>query len=175
MRSARPTTARTRRLATTLLAIGLACAAGGATAQLFGNTDWQESPAPPPPAFDVDRLVPIGMPGYMTLEFGVDPATIVVTPDGVVRYVVVARNPAGGAVNAFYEGVRCATEQMKGYARSSGGGWEAVVDPQWKSFRAMNSSYTRALAQQALCRGGVPRSSVALMIGRLKNPVRETD
>jgi hypothetical protein len=153
----------------------MSCATGSASAQLFGNVDWQESPTPPPPAFDVDRLVTIGMPGYMTLRFGVDPATIVVTNDGVVRYVVVARNPAGGAINAFYEGVRCATEQMKGYARSSGGDWETTTDPQWRSFRAMNSSYTKAIAQQALCRGGAPRSSTGEMIARLKNPIRESE
>jgi len=163
-----------RRLAA-LLAVCLSCIAGSASAQLFANVDWQESPAPPPPAFDVARLVTIGMPGYMTPNFGVDPATIVITGDGVVRYVVVARNPAGGAVNAFYEGVRCATEEMKGYARSSGGGWETVADPQWRSFRAMNSSYTKAIAQQALCQGGAPRSSVSEMIGRLKKPVRESE
>lgn len=175
MASARPAIGSPRCLGI-LLAVCLSCAAGGASAQLFANAvDWQESPTPPPPAFDVNRLVPIGMPGYMTLKFGIDPSTIVVTGDGVVRYVVVARNPEGGAVNVFYEGVRCATEQMKGYARSSGGDWEMVTNPQWKSLRATNSSYTKAIAQQALCQGGAPRQSAAEMIGRLKNPIRETE
>jgi hypothetical protein len=151
------------------------CVCGGAAAQLFTDVDWKESPVPPAPAFDVAKLVEIAMPRYMTLRFGVDPATIVVTGDGVVRYVVVARNPGGGAINAFYEGVRCATEQMKGYARSGGNGWEMVDDPQWRSFRTMNSSYTKSLAQQALCQGGAPRHSVGAMVDRLKNPVRETE
>ncbi len=142
---------------------------------MFGDAEWKESPAPPPPTLNVEGLVAIGMPGYMTLKFGIDPATIVVTGDGVVRYVVVARNPSGGAVNAFYEGVRCATEQMKSYARSSGGPWEMATDAQWKSFRTMNSSYTKAIAQQALCQGGAPRQSVGEMISRLKNPIRETE
>jgi hypothetical protein len=172
--SARPVIVSARHVAV-VLAVCLSYAAGNASAQLFASVDWQESPTPPPPAFDVDRLVTIGMPSYMTLKFGIDPATIVITGDGVVRYVVVARNPAGGAVNAFYEGVRCATEQMKGYARSSGGDWEITADPQWKSFRAMNSSYTKAIAQQALCQGGAPRQSAGDMIGRLKNPIRETE
>jgi len=148
---------------------------GSASAQLFTDVDWKESAIPPAPAFNVDRLVEISMPRYMTLKFGVDPATIVVTGDGVVRYVVVARNPAGGAINAFYEGVRCATEQMKGYARSGGNGWETASDPEWRSFRTMSSSYTKALAQQALCQGGAPRQSVGNMIDRLRNPVREAE
>jgi hypothetical protein len=151
------------------------CFSGSASAQLFTNVDWQESPIPPAPAFSVERLVEISMPRYMTLRFGVDPATIVVTGDGVVRYVVVARNPAGGAINAFYEGVRCATEQTKGYARSGGNGWEIASNPEWRSFRTMNSSYTKSLAQQALCQGGAPRHSVRDMVDRLKNPIREAE
>jgi hypothetical protein len=174
MSSARPANASARRLAV-VLAVCLSCATGSASAQLFADVDWQESPTPPPPAFDVARLVSIGMPGYMTLKFGIDPSTIVVTGDGVVRYVVVARNPDGGAVNAFYEGVRCATEQMKGYARSSGVEWERVDDPQWKSIRTMNSSYTKAIAQQALCQNGAPRHSVSEMMDRLKNPIRGSE
>jgi hypothetical protein len=149
--------------------------AGGAFAQLFPNVDWQESPTPPPPTFDATRLVEIGMPRYMTLRFGVDPATIVVTGDGVVRYVVVAHHPTSGAVNAFYEGVRCATEQMKSYARSAGGSWEVSPDPQWRSFRTMNSSYTKALAQQALCQGGAPRSTREDMISHLRTPLGESN
>ena len=49
----------------------------------------------------------------MSLKFGVDPATIVITGDGVVRYVVVASNQEGGAINAFYEGVRCSTRRSE--------------------------------------------------------------
>ena len=42
---------------------------------------------PTPPAFSQDKLIALDMPPYMTLKFGVDPATITVTGDGplVVR------------------------------------------------------------------------------------------
>lgn len=138
--------------------------------------DWKEVEAPPPPAFDVQRLEPIAMPPYMSLKFGVDPATITITGDGVVRYVVVAssRNGgAGGATNAFYEGVRCSTSEVKSYARFSGGKWDLVERPEWKSFRDLNSSYARQLASQALCRGNAPRTSVRDMMANLRNPARE--
>ncbi|MGJ7489234.1 CNP1-like family protein [Variovorax sp. ZT4R33] len=157
-------------------ALALACllgATGGASAQLFENPEWKESAVPPPPAFDENRLVPIDMPRYMTLKFGVDPATIAITGDGVVRYVVVANNKAGGASNAFYEGVRCATGEMKSYARYGGAGWETVPNPEWKKMFSLNSSYTLALSQQGLCRGAAPRGSVNEMVQRLKNPLPE--
>src|SRR5437868_9499676 len=77
----------------------LACvlgAAGLAQAQLFQDPEWKETEAPPAPAFDPNKLVPVEMPPYMTLKFGIDPSTIKVTGDGVVRYVVVASHREGG-------------------------------------------------------------------------------
>lgn len=157
-------------------AVALACllgAAGGASAQVFTDPEWKETPVPPPPAFDESRLVPIEMPRYMTLKFGVDPATIAITGDGIVRYVVVASNKAGGATNAFYEGVRCATGEMKSYARYGSQGWDVLPNPEWKKMFTLNSSYTLLLSQQGLCRGAAPRASVNEMVQRLKNPLPE--
>jgi hypothetical protein len=141
---------------------------------LFDDLDWKESDVPPPPAFDRNKLVEIEMPRYMSLKFGVDPATIQITGDGVVRYVVVAANRESGGFNAFHEGVRCATEEYKTYARlMTDGKWEPTPDPEWK--RIGNSRHTLALAVQAICRGRAPRASVADMIGHLKNPIREVE
>lgn len=135
--------------------------------------EWKETEAPPPPAFSTSRLEPISMPAYMSLKFGVDPATITITGDGIVRYVVVANSVRGDASNAFYEGVRCSTSEVKSYARFNGGKWELVEKPEWKSFRDLNSSYARQLAQQGLCRGNAPRRSVSEMLSNMRNPVRE--
>ncbi len=150
--------------------------AGLASAQLVPDLDWKESEAPPPPAFNQDKLVEIETPRYLSLKFGVDPATIKVTGDGVVRYVVVARNREGGGFNAFYEGVRCATDEYRTYARLTGGGtWEATQDADWKRISDRNSRYTQALATQGLCRGHAPRASVADMVRHLQSPVREVE
>lgn len=172
-----PSTTRFMQGASRILAVAAVCmgVSGLVAAQIFSQDDWVESTVPPPPAFSTAKLVPIMMPRYMTLEFGVDPSTIVITPDGVVRYVVVARNPAGSAVNAFYEGVRCATAQVKVYARSNGTEWETATDPQWKALRFLNSSYSKALATQGLCGGAAPRVSVGEMLRHLKQPVREIE
>lgn len=137
------------------------------------DKEWKETEAPPPPAFDVNRLEPIEMPPYMSLRFGVDPNTITITGDGIVRYVVVAssRNGSGGgASNAFYEGVRCSSAEVKSYARFSNGKWEVVEKPEWKSFRDLNSSYARRLADQGLCRGNAPRVSVKDMLANMRDP-----
>jgi hypothetical protein len=131
---------------------------------------WKETEAPPPPAFDMKRLVPVAMPPYMSLKFGVDPQTMTVTPDGVVRYVVVAYRESGNATNAFYEAVRCATDEYKTYARYGGDGWSQVTNAEWKKIDDRNSIYTAELAKQSLCRGRAPRASVRAMIQELKQP-----
>jgi hypothetical protein len=131
--------------------------------------EWKETEVPPPPAFDLKRLLPIEMPPYMNLKFAVDPQTLAVTGDGVVRYVVVATS-SSGTVNAFYEGVRCSTEEAKTYARYSGGAWHTVEAPEWKRFADMNSRYVKELAKQGLCRGHAPRVSVQDLVRELKQP-----
>lgn len=137
------------------------------------DTEWEETVAPPPPAFSESRLLPIEMPPYMSLKFGIDPNTIALTRDGIVRYVVVAQNRNGGGVNAFYEGVRCSTGEMKSYARYNNGTWQETKTPEWKRIDDLNSRYIRALSTQALCRGNAPRNSVGDMVQNLRNPVRE--
>lgn len=156
-------------------ALALACCLALSTpvfAQLFDNLDWKESNVPPAPAFDTKRLLPLELPVHMTLRYGIDPGTIVITGDGVVRYVVVASSPSG-AVNAFYEGVRCATAEMQTYARSTGGEWHVVQAPEWKPIRDMISLHTAAVQQQGICRGRAPRASVGDIVLQLKQPTRE--
>jgi len=133
------------------------------------NPDWQESEAPAPPAFNPEKLLPLDMPPYVTLKFGIDPATLSITPDGIVRYVVVARSDSG-ANTAFYEGILCAKGEVKSYARTqSDGQWRAVAKPQW---RALNdnqpSPHARVFARQGACDGSTAASSVTDIVRAMK-------
>ena len=155
-------------LAAAVLALGLAPAA---MAQLFANPDWKESPVPPAPAFDHRRMLEIDMPRMLDLKYGVDPATIVVTGDGVVRYVIIAKNTGpSSAMNASYEGVRCATGEGKIYARFSGDAWHDVEHPEWKPLEQARTRYNLALARQAICRSGAPRQTADEMVRALRKP-----
>jgi hypothetical protein len=138
-----------------ILSAILACFAMAAASQ--GADDVIESIAeilPPPPSYSKDKLIAIGMPPYVTLKVGVDPNTIDIAADGVLRYVVVMRNAAGSATVA-YEGIHCAKGEVKTYARvNSAGAWVFVTQPQWRSIS--NNSGTRhaqAIAQQGGCEG----------------------
>lgn len=128
----------------------LPCA--GLAQGFIDDPDWKEFEVPPPPPFNKDKLIAIDMPAYVSLKFGVDPATLVITRDGVVRYVMVAINETG-SVNAMYEGIRCASGEFKTYARySSSGQWSLVKDPQWRALNDNNTpKHALALARSGAC------------------------
>lgn len=131
------------------------------------DPDWQESEAPAPPAFSTSQLLPLEMPPYVTLQFGIDPSTLAITPDGIVRYVVVARN-ASGSVNAMYEGIRCATGEVKVYARAGQSGkWSAVKEPEWRPLNDNQPSrHAWVFARQGACDGRAAAASTPADIVR---------
>jgi hypothetical protein len=133
------------------------------------NPDWKESEAPPAPALDLQHLVPFDVSVNSALSYGIDPASISVGRDSIVRYVVVARS-SSGATNAMYEGIRCGTGEVKTYARySSDGRWNVVRQPEWHSlFGYMPSHHSRALAAQGLCNGNGPGASPDAILRELK-------
>ena len=159
-----------------LPALILLLVAGSAAAQLIDqDPDWKEVDVPAPPAFKTDRLIPLEMPRHISLKLGVDPETLRITSDGIVRYVMVATSPSGN-VNATYEGIRCLTGEVKTYARHGATGkWSPVVDPQWKPLNGNQPSlHALALARQGACDGRAATSqSPEDIIRKLKNPLPE--
>ena len=147
------------------LALALVLAAGAAQAQLAPpDPDWKEAQVPAPPPLRTQGLIPIDLPGS-ALRFGVDPASIGVTSDGIVRYVVVAASGTG-AVNAFYEGVRCRTGEVRLYARHNPeGGWVQLPDSEWQSLHASRfSRHSLLIARNGVCNSGAPNHSVRQIV-----------
>ncbi len=151
----------------------LCCLSGTVWAQYVAEEpEWKESSVPPPPAFNVDKLVTFEVSPNSSLVFGVDPASISISKsDGVVRYVMVAAN-ASGARNVMYEGIRCATGEFKTYGRySPEGRWNMVDNAEWRPlFGNMPSKHALRFAQAGACdNAGLP-ASVNVSVSRLKNP-----
>ena len=155
-----------------LWALALAVAAASASAQLIPDihTDWKEAEAPPPPPLRTNGLIPVDVPGT-SLRFGVDPASITVGSDGVVRYVVVATS-SSGAVNGIYEGLKCNTGEVKVYARHSpDSGWTPVSQGEWRNVRSIpNTRYSLAIARGGVCKEHAPNANPAQMIRDLRAP-----
>jgi len=156
----------------------LACAAQVQAQQIFANdAEWKETDAPPPPAFDVNKLILFDVPTSTSLVYGVDPATISISKsDSLVRYVVVATS-ASGVRNVMYEALRCSTGEFKTYARySPNGKWSLVGNPQWRSvFDHMPSKHPLRLARAGACDQSAAVGSVTELVNKLKNPSRYLD
>ena len=139
------------------------------------DPDWKESEAPPPPPFQADRVLPLDMPRHITTRVGVDPQTLRITDDGIVRYVMVAGTP-GSSVNASYEGIRCLTGEVKVYARySSNGTWRSLPNADWKPLNGNQPSlHALVLARQGACDGrAATAGTVANIVSKLKAGSRE--
>ena len=150
----------------------LAAAASGALAQFAAtiDPDWKEGGAPPPPALRTTGLIALEIP-RSTLRFGIDPATITIGQDRVVRYVVVAQGE-GGAINGIYEGLHCNTGKVKVYARNAGAGWVPAQDAGWKPVHdAPHATYTLPIARGGACSGHAPNRSAAQIVRDLRAPV----
>lgn len=149
-------------------------ASSPAQAQVYAfedPVDWKEIETPPPPAFDVKKLIPFEVSPNSQLVYGVDPAAISISQkDGVVRYVVVASS-ASGARNVMYEGIRCTTGEFKTYARqSSDGKWTNMSNPEWRSlFGNMPSKHALRFARAGACDSAAPATSVDVLVRRLRN------
>lgn len=143
--------ARQRRLGFGLAVLTWAVAGQAQIASL--DPDWQETEVPAPPGFSSTDLLNLDMPKYVTLNFGIDPSSIAITPDGIVRYVVVVHNASGAMSAALYEGIRCATSQVKTYARSNRpGSWISNKSPEWRDFTDnLPSKHAWVFARQAAC------------------------
>ena len=129
----------------------LFCGAAGAQNTL-DNPDWVEEKEPPAPAYSPARVLPLEMPNFVTVKVGIDPNTIYVGGDGIVRYVVVMTNSTGTS-NAAYEGIRCLTGEVKTYARAgSSGVWSPLPAPVWRDVMDnIGSQHARMFARQAAC------------------------
>ena len=147
----------------------LAISCGTALAQFIADDpDWKEVEVPSAPAFDLKRLVPVEMSAQSQLKWGVDPATVSMTKDGIIRYVVVAQS-SSGVVNAMYEGIRCNKAEFRRYARHNpGSGWVKSTDTDWTPLRNTGASrHPETLAKGGMCDGAAPPASVAEAMQRL--------
>ncbi len=161
-------------LTAVVLAIALNTAwPGSAYAQAYLDAaDWKEIDVPPPPAFDVAKLITFEVSSNSALTYGVDPATVLISKvDGVVRYVIVAFS-ATGSKNIMYEGLRCSTGEAKTYARyTPDGRWMSVTDPKWRSlFDVSTPRHPLRFARAGACDSGAPVGTVRELVAKLKNP-----
>lgn len=157
-----------------LLVLALAGASLCAGAQPApDHPDWKELEAPPPPALRTQGLIPLEVPGSASsLRFAIDPESVSVGSDSIVRYVVVAAG-SSGVTNGIYEGIRCSTGEVKVYARHNpDSGWVPAKGSDWRELRTTpNSRYSLEVARSGACLGRAPNGTAAQIVNDLKAPI----
>lgn len=141
------------------LALGFwACAAG---AQI--QSDWErenedrlkqtDEKLVPPPVLDKSRLIEVKLATSRETEFRyyVDPASVSVGDDRIVRYVLVARSPSG-VENVSFEGIRCPGE-YRVYALGRPDGSWAGRAAAWRPIPRDPRVSQNALSRQYFCPG----------------------
>jgi hypothetical protein len=93
---------------------------------------WVELEVRLPPYPKPGNLIQFEVSSASSNRFYIDPDSISVGGDGVVRYTLVIRGPAG-AENISYEGIRCETREQKYYAFGrSDGSWSSARSGVWR-------------------------------------------
>jgi len=155
-----------RPLAAAALLVGLAaCSAGGEydrtrsdwetanSARIAKESDPLEAPLPGP--LNRASLAEFFVSSASDFRFFVDTSAIAVTPDGLVRYVLVARSPAG-AENVTYEVLSCRGQEYRVYGSARADGSWARLNTPWRPLGP------RAPAQRILTREYFCPSRIAI-------------
>jgi hypothetical protein len=95
------------------------------------TTEWKEIEAPAPAFPKEGKLVQVQVGNRESHRYYIDPDSVALGKDGVMRYTAVVKT-TGGATNVSFEGIRCDTRERKIYAVGRGDGtWAAARDPKW--------------------------------------------
>lgn len=130
---------------------------------------WVEVAAQLPAAPRDADLLEFSVSAVAPHRYYVDPASISVGADRVVRYTVVIR-AAGGARNVFFEGLRCETAERRLYAVGQpDGSWTRARDPDWRPIGLTSGrEYRKALYEDIFCPGDIRVKDGAEAVANLK-------
>lgn len=140
--------------------------------------DWREADVPPPPPAGSGEMLAFFVSSASDYRFFIDSASLAPGRDGVVRYTLMVRSPLG-AETISYEGIRCASGEVKNYAYAHAdrswsvrpGPWRRIEarsvqrwhDALWREYFCPREIAIRSAAEgiDALKRGGHPDRIVA--------------
>lgn len=120
-----------------------------------------------PPFPRNDRLLRFDVPSTSDFTFFIDPASLSLGQDRVVRYVLVARSPSG-VDNTSYEGMNCAAREFAIYATGQQGEWRRAASA-WKPIEQSGARrWHSELYRDYFCPGGIAISDSAQGVTNLR-------
>ena len=130
---------------------------------------WKESTVEIPRWPEEDELleVPIGRAGD-PFRYYIDPESLTVSDDRVVRYVLVIIS-SSGAWNTSFEGILCSKGEYRRYAYGSGGQWHELGESAWRRIvEDGGNDYRDRLYQNYLCNIGGIHPGVREILQRIR-------
>ena len=129
--------------------------------------NWKETDIKLPAYPKTEALIEFEVVGG-SFRFFIAPESLTVEPDGVVRYTLVARSPAGYA-NASYEGMRCATGSYKVVALGNDGRWSSR-ESDWRQIEAKSTNASHhELRRSYFCPNSQPIETAAEGVDALRS------
>lgn len=138
--------------------------------QVFGPKEkWKEGEFTIPPFPEAADLLPFDIAGPSDNVYYVDARSISIGADGVVRYTLLARNPAG-VENISYEGIHCEEREWKPYAFGRRDRtWASVREATWQRVAQTSvENFRYTLYRSYLCPGGLPTRKAEEAIAAIK-------
>lgn len=134
-----------------LALVQAAWAAGWFPDDNFDEIPWEAIVDKLPPVPAEQGLVEVPAAVRTPFRYAVDPASVAVGPDGVVRYTLVATSDSG-ARNIAYEGMRCVSRERRIYATAFGGKWNRSRNAAWQPIAiSRNTAVQAELYASAFC------------------------
>lgn len=93
---------------------------------------WEELQAQLPAYPDLAQAIAFEVPSARPTQFFIDPKSIAIGADGVVRYSLIAQS-SSGSLSVSFEGIRCETREKKLYAFGrKAGDWSRNKFAKWE-------------------------------------------
>jgi len=138
--------------------------------QNLKEREWTEDLAAPPAYPRTGALLEFFVSARSEFRFFIDGASISPGADGVVRYVLVARSPAG-VENVSYEGIRCATGEYRRYAVGRADASWSGRPGAWRPIEGGGlQPWHRVLQREYFCPQSVPIRDAAEGVRALREP-----
>lgn len=117
---------------------------------------WEEVEFQMPEPPRQQDLLPFYVSASTDNQFLIDPLSVSVGADGVVRYTLIVVVPSGTR-NVSFEGMRCETKERRVYAFGrADGAWSKARSSRWERVKeAVNNRHHAALFQDYFCPDGV--------------------
>jgi hypothetical protein len=133
-----------------------------------GKHNWRDADVSLPGFPRAGDLIEFAVSSAGTFTFFLDRASLSVSPDGVVRYTLLARSPSG-VDNVSYEGIRCSTGEYRIYAIGHRDGTWSRREQPWQRIEPKSvKRWHYVLQREYFCPRALPISSAAEGVDALR-------